>query len=97
MTWTRSPDTDDTAALSAAVSTARRDVEATRAMVARGDEGASAVSAAEYRHHCALLAVDRARESGRAARLADAVGALAEPRYHPDPEHDSTTDTRRTT
>lgn len=62
MTWTRSPDTDDTAALLAAVASARRDVEATRLAVGRGDDGASALTAAEYRHHAALRALDRARE-----------------------------------
>lgn len=101
MSWT-SPDTDDgTAALLAAVGTARADVEAARAAVARGDEGASAVSAAEYRHYAALRAVDRARQDGRVARLADAVGALADPRYRADePDHalhHPSTDTEETT
>lgn len=62
VTWTRSPDTDDTAALSAAVATARADVEATRAMVARGEEGHAALDAAEYRMHCSLRDLDRLRE-----------------------------------
>lgn len=61
MSWT-SPDTDDTAALLAAVASARRDVEATRALVARGEEGHAALVAAEYRMHAALRALDRARE-----------------------------------
>lgn len=62
MTWTRSTTDDDTAALSAAVATARADVEATRALVARGEEGHAALDAAEYRMHAALRALDRARE-----------------------------------
>lgn len=93
MSWTTSTTDDDTAALSAAVATARADVEATRALVARGEEGHAALDAAEYRMYAALRAVDRAREDGRVARLADTVQALSDPRYRePDDPYDPTTD-----
>lgn len=93
MSWTTPSTADDTAALSAAVATARADVEATRALVARGEEGHAALDAAEYRMYAALRAADRARQDGRAARLADNVGALADPRYRADePDHDALQD-----
>jgi len=73
MSWTSSTDLDDTAALLAAVASARRDVEALRTAVARGTEGHAALGAAEWRLHCALRSVDRARAAGRTARLALAM------------------------